>query len=504
MNPLLSPEAIDAFGGRALTFSTLDHQQENQTGVISYMPDNEDENTIALVTPETIVPFDGQTLVIPTIDHLHQPQISMYESPSARLSLHLNPVVCADLDQLYFDRVHMFAPMLLRSRYLRWSKQPDKGRQRQCLQHAMWTLAVSQSSQFQLIRLDLYAETQRLLKDVEGASLGRHYVEEVQARILVSLYELMSTDCDHQQGIVSARKAFHLIQLMRLNVIDDSVGSGLAERQSDWIDIESMRRTFWVAYTIDRTISAFEDSALTFFEHQILTRLPQADAALSSGRSTTMCYLTDILTEQNSERLSESMSSPFTASIVMATICGRALEHKHQSQVVVHYQDSELPLSTLEFFRRHQSLRLGFARHVKMLSAQITSMLDHLEPMLAFAAITAQTAVLMHCEIIETMTFKPGGLGLEVADALLMDHKQRRLEAVHQLSILAARLRQTNHFQTHMLIPIPLVLSAQICLKHFGLDDVFSDYIFDIAAVLEGLGEVNGLASSCLRRLCFE
>lgn len=188
----------------------------------------------------------------------------------------------------------------------------------------------------------------------------------------------------------------------------------------------------------------------------------------------------------------------------MATICGRALEHKHRSQVVVHYQDSDQPLSTLEFFRRHQSLRLVFARHVKLLSAQTTSMSDHLEPMLAFAAITAHTAVLMHCEIIETMTFNSNSPGLQVADALLMDHKQRRLEAVHQLGMLAARLRQINHFQTHMLTPIPLILSAQICLKHFGLDKVFSDYIFDIAAVLEGLGDVNGLASTCLRRLCFK
>lgn len=132
----------------------------------------------------------------------------------------------------------------------------------------MWTLAATLSSQFQLIRLDLYAETQRLLKDFEGASLG-HHVEEVQARIMVSLYELTSTDCDHQLGIVSARKAFRLVELMKLNVIDDSGGSGLAEGQNDWADIESMRRTFWVAYTIDRMIGAIEDSALTFFEHQV-------------------------------------------------------------------------------------------------------------------------------------------------------------------------------------------------------------------------------------------
>lgn len=97
MIPLLSPEAINAIGGRALTLPTLEHQQSNQTGTIAYMPDNEDSNTMALVTPETIVPFDSQTLVFPTIDNSQQPQIPIYESPGARLSLQLNPVVCADL-----------------------------------------------------------------------------------------------------------------------------------------------------------------------------------------------------------------------------------------------------------------------------------------------------------------------------------------------------------------------------------------------------------------------
>lgn len=181
-------------------------------------------------------------------------------------------------DQLYFDRVHAFAPILQESRYVSWSQRLDKSKPRRCLQYAMWTLAASLSTQFQLERRSLYTEARQLLVSLEAENQANHIspscvsIEQVQAWLLLVLYELTNTDCNYQRGMLSAGRAFRLVQMMRLYEID---GSGINHAsQGDWIDIESMRRTFWLAYTIDRFTSAIDGLPLAFNERQVRPRSP--------------------------------------------------------------------------------------------------------------------------------------------------------------------------------------------------------------------------------------
>lgn len=74
-------------------------------------------------------------------------------------------------DQLYFDRVHAFAPILQESRYLPWPREQDKSKPRMCLQYAMWTMAASLSTQFQLERRSLYTEARVLRRQYGYLSL---------------------------------------------------------------------------------------------------------------------------------------------------------------------------------------------------------------------------------------------------------------------------------------------------------------------------------------------
>lgn len=169
-------------------------------------------------------------------------------------------------DQLYFDRAHIFAPMILKSRYLGWSKQPNKTKEKMCLQYAMWSLAASLSSQFHFIQADLYIEARKILDDLDA---GRQEVdpiplEQVQAWLLLSMYEFTSVNC--RRGQVSLGRAYRLIQLMKLHEMD---GPSAAYSQGDWIEVESARRTFWVAFIIDRFTSAYETLPLTFNEQQV-------------------------------------------------------------------------------------------------------------------------------------------------------------------------------------------------------------------------------------------
>lgn len=143
----------------------------------------------------------------------------------------------------------------------------------------MWTLAASFSSQFQLNRSSFHREARRLLDNLEAddqsGQIDPHSIsiEQVQAWVLLVMYELTSDTCNYQRGMVSAGRAFRLVQMMRLYETDKPNHSATihcqGQGQGDWIDVESMRRTFWLAYTIDRFTSVIDGMHLTFDERQV-------------------------------------------------------------------------------------------------------------------------------------------------------------------------------------------------------------------------------------------
>lgn len=95
-------------------------------------------------------------------------------------------------------------------------------------------------------------------------------IEHVQARVLLLVYEFMRTN--HQRGWISAGRCFRLIQLMRLYEIDSP--ENVVKRQQDpesedWIQTESKRRTFWVAYSLDRFINMRHEWPLTLNEQDV-------------------------------------------------------------------------------------------------------------------------------------------------------------------------------------------------------------------------------------------
>lgn len=185
-------------------------------------------------------------------------------------------------DQLYFDRAYAFAPILQKHRYRSWSKQPNKNKKKTCLQHAMWTLASSLSSQFQVDGRKLYEKTRQALHSLESDEPYHQIsLEQAQAWTLLAIYELTCQDL--HRGMMSAGRAFRLIQMMRLYELDgpqtphtmrlEQYEGQLALQgpvQDDWIDVETKRRTFWLAYTIDR-FTSMVDGLHMFFDEQLVS-----------------------------------------------------------------------------------------------------------------------------------------------------------------------------------------------------------------------------------------
>ena len=178
-------------------------------------------------------------------------------------------------DHLYFDRVHPVAPMINRARYFSWAQQLKKPKAQVCLQLAMRTIAAKFSVQFQDLSELLYAKTRQTLEifeDSEQHVNGNIPLEYIQAWTLLAHCEFMSTP--HRRAMMTAGRAFRMVQIARLHAID-AVGMTLDDLSTEtsisnrWIEFEEKRRTFWVAYCLDRCVSLHEDWPLTLHEDEV-------------------------------------------------------------------------------------------------------------------------------------------------------------------------------------------------------------------------------------------
>jgi hypothetical protein len=170
-------------------------------------------------------------------------------------------------DQLYFDRIHNFTPIVHQRRYLSWAQQPAKTESQICLQYTMWALAASVSSHYGNIGASLYRCACQALESLESRSTSSTSVdtEQVQAWLLLAIHEFNCVD--FRRGWRSSGRAFRFLQLNWLH------GTEIFPAHMDWTETEQRIRTFWVAYCLDRFISVRNGSPLTFTE-QVIRLLP--------------------------------------------------------------------------------------------------------------------------------------------------------------------------------------------------------------------------------------
>lgn len=105
------------------------------------------------------------------------------------------------------------------------------------------------SSQFESSRESLYNETRQMLEalDLADDDLQPVRIELVQAWLLLTFYELARAS--YRRASISAGRALRLVQLARLHEVDNPENNVEGE---DAVAREERRRTFWVAYCLDR------------------------------------------------------------------------------------------------------------------------------------------------------------------------------------------------------------------------------------------------------------
>ncbi|KAJ6443313.1 DUF124 domain-containing protein [Purpureocillium lavendulum] len=417
---------------------------------MAYMPESSGESnfssadTTTSTSPLPVLEMGTEEQTLPDLD----PSLGALEYSQGLFATKLSSLMQVELDQLYFDRIHPFAPIVHRGRYAAFARHPQKSNAQLCLQYACWTSAASSSAHYQDMGDSLYQEARRLMEEIEekGTNATTIEIEHIQAWLLLAVHEFMFVD--FHRGWISAGRAFRLLQLTYCRNIDASHGTKAAMSQANWIDTEQKRRTFWFAYCLDRFVNLRCGSPLTFDEPTMI-RLPAPEPAFENDQPVITGFLADALASQDA-----SMTSPFTECIVVATMCGRVLLTQHDLS-------SSYPIGAQGGLGRYQGIDGALMQRMEVFSLKYAPALQDADPMLMFIGMMWRTAVLFLAQSMERGT-SPDEMGAVLNSKLA----RCSASAVQEVVGLMSKLSRLNWFKVHPLTPIPLSLCADLIASH--------------------------------------
>lgn len=91
-------------------------------------------------------------------------------------------------------------------------------------------------------------------------------IQEVQARTLLIMYEIMHMD--FRTAWISAGNCLRLALLLRLHEID-LLGTG-GRKDLDWSEIEEQRSTFWTVFILDCFMNLINEAPFRIDEETVM------------------------------------------------------------------------------------------------------------------------------------------------------------------------------------------------------------------------------------------
>ncbi|KAK0741972.1 fungal-specific transcription factor domain-containing protein [Apiosordaria backusii] len=391
---------------------------------------------------------------MPSASSTSEGDFSQFRSPCQRRpswenDIHVSMSPMTPTDQLYFDRVHPNVPIFNQSRYFARSRQMpmiEGPNYLLCLQYAMWTLAMSFSSQFESSRVLFYNETRHMLEtlDLHEDDMSTVRVEQVQAWLLLAFYEFAR--CNYRRAWVTAGRAFRLVQLARLHEVDISENAAECE---DPVSREEKRRTFWVAYYLDRLLCIRNRSPLTLIEEVICTRLPSSDIAFQGGSPIQGRFLDEVIASGD-----HSLLSPLAESAVLLTICGRAVSQCPAPNLQRTYGNA-----SLEFWMRHEWINNTLSSSLNSLMVN-HPVISAAEPMLFFSVMTAHAIKIYMCQIVESTSHE------DSCQPNVADCQSQAMHAAREIARLVKAHEHIPYFKAHIFLPLPICLAASRLMAH--------------------------------------
>ena len=156
--------------------------------------------------------------------------------------------------QIYFAKIQPSVPMIHQYRFLAALNLSPNARPPIALRYAMWTLAASITGRYQNLHEHLYARARKYAELAEMTGHGEKVTNAryTQAWILLGIYELKMMY--FPRAWLSTGRAVRLAQMMGMHRLD---GHSFDLKQTlmpprDWVEKEERRRTFWMAFCMDR------------------------------------------------------------------------------------------------------------------------------------------------------------------------------------------------------------------------------------------------------------
>jgi hypothetical protein len=241
--------------------------------------------------------------------------------------------------------------MIHRPRYLAAMDLAPNQRPPVALRYAIWTLACAISDEFGHFQDLFYRRARKYLEEDAARGYGEHVVSVAMAQthVLLTLYEFRMMY--FPRAWMSTGAAVRLCQMLALHRIDGAAleVKACAPPPRDWTEREERRRTFWMAFCMDKYASIGTGWPMAIDERDVTTHLPATEQAYNLSRPEQTQSLPDSLTPQGAARLSS-----FGGIALMACLFGRNLTHLHRPDAD-DGADGDADLNGA-FWRRHRQL----------------------------------------------------------------------------------------------------------------------------------------------------
>lgn len=406
--------------------------------------------------------------------------------------------------------MHAVLPILHRRHYFSWADQERPSPAQACLRSAVHMVAAAASAQYRGLSDALYSETRWLLETQQTPTRTRNNslntschkssdfcpgfttgdeipLELVQAWLIVAYFELLHVG--EHQAMLTAGRAFRLVQLARLYDVDGSIEDKSLDLlgEIDQRQLEEKRRTFWLAFAFDRFLCSQSEWPLTLQEEPIRTRLPAAEASFQSCQPAQLCFLSEALTVTAAQdtMLPAIPLSPLSEFVVTAAIHGRCLTHRRVSLAGAGASETQ------DFWIRHNGLASAVDRGAQLLAQSPSMKIINRDPMVLFTHMLAHKTVIHLNSTLEAATRRQqqqaGGIQLSAAS-----YMWRAKRAAAEMVRLTESAGSLGLFGVHPLIADPIACAVGFILKHkhsrdFGNPDEVGDRSSNSGSEVESL-----------------
>ncbi|KAH0544945.1 hypothetical protein FGG08_000871 [Glutinoglossum americanum] len=400
--------------------------------------------------------------------------------------------VIDELHQIYFDKCHPSGPMIHRARYLAAMNLAPLARPPVCLRYAIWALAASVEERYFNLQSHFYQRARKYLEETEMKGHGESMISVAysQTWILIATYEFKLMY--FPRAWMSTGRAIRLAQMMGLHRLD---GAGLDVKQCltpprDWTEREERRRTFWLAFCIDRYASIGTGWPMTVEEKDILTMLPSSEEAYNKSKQPSRTMpLNEALSPSGAANL-----SPFAGVVLMACLFGRNLIHLHRPDT----DDRDDDLNG-EFWKRHRTMdnilnntALSLPSHLK-LPAGIA------DPNIVFSNMNIHTSTIC---LHQAAIFKAEKNRLPAN--VSADSQVRCITAALGIANIMRMISHMDLSRMNPFISFSLYVSARVFVQYLRTrpdDDQGKSSLMFLLTAMEALKRKNPLTSSFLVQL---